>query len=178
MGKLFFRIIKAAILVAVIFICSSNTYIFEAKVTNNNLNKSVDLTTMAKKVNEYEHNALFTVQDTYTGDLTGYVYNCPACTGRLACLSNYDLSGGITTYLDKSYGEVNIVASSTNLECGSIVRINKNEPIIAIVLDRGVLGNDLDLLSPDVDYALKYVGRSSATYDVLRTGWGNDTYAS
>lgn len=177
MIKIFSMGIKCAILIMFIFICSSNTYIFEANVVNNNLNKTVDLATMAKKVNEYENAALYSAKNSYIGDLTGYVYNCPACTGRLACLANYDLSGGVTTYLDRSYGEVNIVASSSNLECGTIVRINSANPITAIVLDRGVLGNDLDLLSPNVEYALRNVGRSTTSYDVLRVGWGNQTYA-
>ena len=41
----------------------------------------------------------------------------------------------------------------------------------AIVLDRGVLGTDIDLLSPSEDYARQYVGRHKITYDVLRNGW-------
>ena len=43
--------------------------------------------------------------------------------------------------------------------------------VYAIVLDRGVRGNALDLLSSDLDYALT-LGRSVITYDVLREGWG------
>ena len=45
------------------------------------------------------------------------------------------------------------------------------EKITAIVLDRGVLGNDLDLLVESEAYALKNVGRHKLTYDVLRFGW-------
>ena len=41
----------------------------------------------------------------------------------------------------------------------------------AIVLDRGVLGTDIDLLSPSEEYASKYIGRRKITYDVLRVGW-------
>ena len=43
--------------------------------------------------------------------------------------------------------------------------------MLAIVLDRGVRGNALDLLSKDVEFALN-LGRSVITYDVLREGWG------
>ena len=88
--------------------------------------------------------------DTYTGDLTGYVYNCPLCTGRLACLSSLDLSGGNVSFNDEVYGNVRIVASSSNLSCGSIIRFNSSrvsdDEIIDIVLDRGVKDTDIDLL--------------------------------
>ena len=67
------------------------------------------------------------------------------------------------------------MASSSNLPCGSIVRFQMNslsmEPIIAIVLDRGVLGNDLDILMANESEATKYVGRKTLGYDVLREGW-------
>ena len=51
--------------------------------------------------------------------------------------------------------------------------INKlsNEPIVAIVLDRGVLGTDLDLLMPSENDASMYVGRNTLSYDVLRVGY-------
>ncbi len=77
--------------------------------------------------------------------------------------------------MDKDYGKVYIVASSKNLPCGSIVSFNSkrisDDKVIAIVLDRGVLGNALDFLTPSEAYAAKYIGRSSITYDVLRSGW-------
>ena len=73
------------------------------------------------------------------------------------------------------YGTVNIVASSKNLPCGSIVRFSSNKvgegESFAIVLDRGVRGYSLDLLTPSEEYASKYIGRSQITYDVLRSGW-------
>lgn len=151
---------------------------------NENINKSIDLSTMAIFINKEEEEKaqreayqtyLWGAVDSFTGDLTGYGAYCPLCTGHLACMSSLDLSNGRTTYVDKTYGEVKIVASSKNLPCGSIVKFNSkrisDEPVIAIVLDRGVLGNDLDLLSPSEEYARNHVGRSSITYDVLRMGW-------
>ena len=94
-------------------------------------------------------------------------------------MSSYNIKDGTTTYPDSQYGTVNIVASSANLPCGSIVKFDapriSSEPIIAIVLDRGVPGNDLDLLSPNYDYAIGTVGRFNATYDVLRSGWNNES---
>ena len=90
-------------------------------------------------------------------------------------MSNNNVLDGTSTYTDDIYGNVRIVASSSNLPCGSIVRFKlsklSNEPIIAIVLDRGVLGNDLDLLMPSEQDALIYVGRNTISYDVLREGW-------
>ena len=175
MKKTIFKLMKSLMLVFVIVICSSNNGVFEAKVNNNNLNKSVNVSTMALKISEFNYDELYGAKDTFTGDLTGYAYNCPACTGHLACMSNYNIKDGTVTYPDDEYGIVNIVASSANLPCGTIVRLNSTKistaPVYAIVLDRGVLGNALDLLTVSEDYARQYVGRSSVTYDVLRFGW-------
>lgn len=110
----------------------------------------------------------------YTGKITGYVYNCPGCSGKLACDSSLDLSNGNVTYNDTTYGNVNIVAASSNLACGSIVEINSSmsdTPMLAIVLDRGVQGTTLDLLTPSVEYAINNVGSREATYNVLRNGY-------
>ena len=128
-----------------------------------------------KKVNEMVENDLYSAKDTYTGQLTGYAHDCPLCGGTLACASNYNVRDRRDYYPDKEYGTVKIVASSKNLPCGTIIRFNKPsispDPVIAIVLDRGVPGNNLDLLTPTEEYASKYIGRSTITYDVLRTGW-------
>lgn len=112
----------------------------------------------------------------YTGDLTGYVADCPACNGTLACMPKYDVyKNGVVTYSDSTYGNVRIVASSKNLKCGSIIKFNlktiSSEPIYAVVLDRGVLGTDIDLLVATKDEAIKKVGRRNISYEVLRSGW-------
>ena len=119
---------------------------------------------------------IYSAKDTYSGDLTGYVAHCPACYGTLACKPKYDVyKNGVVTYPDTEYGNVRIVASSKKLKCGSIVKFNlktiSSEPIYAIVLDRGVLGTDLDLLVATTDEAIKKVGRRDTTYEVLRYGW-------
>ena len=47
-----------------------------------------------------------------------------------------------------------------------------DEPMIAIVLDRGVSGNVIDLLTDSKDYAVKKVGRvRNLEFEVLREGW-------
>jgi hypothetical protein len=169
------NVIKIAIVVVFVVASTSYVHIIESKSYSDNTNKTVNLSTMALKVEEFLENDIYSVKDTFTGDLTGYVFNCPLCNGTLGCMRKYDITDGKTTYPDPVYGEVRIVASSSNLPCGSIVRFNSkrisDEPVIAIVLDRGVRGNALDLLSEDYNYAVM-VGRSVITYDVLRQGWG------
>lgn len=168
------KIIQISILVLLVIFVESSNNIKETKVLNDNYNKSIDLATMALKLKEDIQNDLYSAKDTFVGDLTSYMATCPLCSGKLACLPNYNVLNGTETYQDISYGEVKIVASSKNLPCGSIVRLNKtklaDEPILAIVLDRGVLGNDLDLLTSNEAYAYQ-VGRSTVAYDVLRNGW-------
>ena len=61
------------------------------------------------------------------------------------------------------------------LKCGSIIKFNlstiSSEPIYAIVLDRGVLGTDIDLLVETESIAYKSVGRRKITYEVVRSGY-------
>ena len=163
------------LIMIVIVIANGSANVYEKKVENNNVNKTVNLSTMALKVVENQQIEKYTAKDTYTGDMTGYAYNCPLCNGTLACKSSYNIKDGTITYPDNEYGEVYIVASSKNLPCGTIVRFYNDRiaegEIFAIVLDRGVLGNALDLLVPSEQYAYDYIGRRSVTYDVLRNGW-------
>ena len=105
----------------------------------------------------------------HTGDLTGYSADCPACNGTLACMPKYNVyKNGVTTYNDKDYGNVSIVATSKKIPCGSIIKFNDN---YAIVLDRGVLSYDVDLLVESEAYARQKVGRSQITYEIIRSGW-------
>lgn len=167
--------IRLSLLMFVLIIAKSSTNVMDATVLNDNVNKTINLSTMALKVIEVEQELKFTAIDTYTGDLTGYAHDCPLCTGKLACLPSYDVTDGTNTYYDSEYGEVYIVASSKNLPCGSIVTFYSNrisdDKVLAIVLDRGVSGNSLDFLVPTERYAYENIGRSSITYDVLRSGW-------
>ncbi|MBQ8901729.1 MAG: hypothetical protein IJY87_01520 [Bacilli bacterium] len=175
MKRVFSRTIRMIIIILFVMASTSYVHIIETKSFSDNTNKNVNLSTMAMKVEELKENDIYSAKDTFTGDLTGYVFNCPLCNGTLGCMRSYDITDGKTTYPDEIYGNVRIVASSKNLPCGSIVRFNNarisSEPVLAIVLDRGVRGNALDLLSENIDYAYM-VGRSVITYDVLREGWG------
>lgn len=167
--------IRTILVFMIVILISSSSYSKEIKTENESINKTVNLSTMAMKIVEEEESKLYTAVDSYTGDLTGYAYNCPLCSGHLSCASSYNVSNGTLTYPDSSYGNVRIVASSNNLPCGTIVRFNSEkvskDPVVAIVLDRGVTGNNLDLLTPSENYALSYIGRSSIYYEVLRSGW-------
>lgn len=145
------------------------------KVSNSNMNLTLDLNSMVEKVQENIMNDLYSAKDSYTGYLTGYAADCPLCTGKLACMPSLDVLHGNIMYEDETYGNLNIVASSTSIPCGTVVRINdyKNSdgPFYAIVLDRGVGRNNLDLLTVSEEYAYQNVGRSIVNYDILRKGW-------
>lgn len=173
--KIFGVVIRVFVLLFFISIANFSTGKEVASIFSNATNRVINLSTMALKLEEDIRNDLYSAKDTFTGDITGYGADCPLCGGTLSCKPSYYVKDGTTIYPDSDYGNVRIVASSSNLPCGSIVRfqLNKisNEPIIAVVLDRGVLGNDLDLLVESNDLAATLVGRNTSSYDVLRMGW-------
>lgn len=163
---------KILMIFIIIAVCGQTGIIEqEVKTSNNNLNKTLDLTAMALKIDEINHNDLYYPLDTYNGVLTGYAANCHLCGGTLGC-TGQNVLDGTTTYQDKDYGTVKIVASSKSLPCGSIVNFSlNNENITAIVLDRGVTGTALDLLVESESYALSNVGRKNISYQILRFGY-------
>lgn len=167
-----FKTAKILMIFIIIAVCGQTGIIEqEVKTRNNNLNKTLDLTAMALKIDEINHNDLYYPLDTYNGVLTGYAANCPLCGGTLGC-TGQNVLDGTTTYQDKDYGNVKIVASSKSLPCGSIVNFSlNNENITAIVLDRGVTGTALDLLVESEVYALSNVGRKNISYQILRFGY-------
>lgn len=166
--------IKLVFLFFFVMLANLNIGTEQTEIYNDASNRVINLSLMAVRLEDEQKNDLYSPKETYSGDLTGYSADCPLCGGTLACKPTYYIKDGTDTYVDGDYGKVRIVASSTSLPCGSIVRFSSKlsqEPILAIVLDRGVIGRDLDLLTPNEAYATKYVGRSSITYDVLREGW-------
>lgn len=169
--KYFIRFFKIlVILVAIFGISKINVEKDNGVVFNDNSNKVLDLTAMAIKMEEIRMQDLYYPLDTYVGNLTGYVANCPLCGGTLGC-TGQNVLDGTTTYNDSQYGTVRIMASSTSLQCGSIVSyMSNNEKVTAIVLDRGVTGTNLDLLVSSNEEAYS-IGRKNITYDVLRFGW-------
>ena len=167
--------VQLVILIVVVLIANISTTRDVNSVSSLAQNRVINLTTMAMKLENDIKNDLYSAKDTFTGDVTGYGADCPLCSGKLSCVPSYNVRNGTTIYPDVNYGNVRIVASSKNLPCGSIVRFNlsklSNEPIVAIVLDRGVLGTDLDLLMTSENDASMYVGRNTLSYDVLRVGY-------
>lgn len=144
---------------------------------NNNLDKYVDKETLREYQNQLYENGLYNPVYTFTGELTGYAGDCPLCSGYLACPPRTNVLEKGIYFDDKTYGNVRIVASSKNYPCGTILQFNVNklssEPIIAIVLDRGVGGNVIDLLTESEEFATKKVGRvRNLEFEVLREGWG------
>lgn len=179
--KMGLRIVKTFILTFLIILLnttvSNKVYI---KNENFNFNVNLGMTATAKKDKEEEPVPepvpVSDVLASYSGDLTGYSADCPLCNGTLACKSSYKVyKNNVVTYYDSKYGNVRIVASSKKLACGSIIRFNlksiSSEPIYAIVLDRGVLNRNIDLLMPTESSARKLVGRKKISYEVLRFGW-------
>lgn len=169
------KVIKSVILVGFIGLIFTSSSNLTTKVSNENLTLTLNLESMAMRVKEEIANDIYSAKESYSGYLTGYGADCPLCGGTLACMPGLDVLHGNVTYDDKTYGTVNIVASSKNVPCGTILRINdyrnSNGPMYAIVLDRGVGGYNLDLLTINEAYAYQNVGRSIVNYDVLRRGW-------
>jgi len=169
--------IKIACLVAFLFACTQVGLVkAETSTTNTNLNKTLDLSAMAIKVQELRRVHLFSPIDTYIGSLTAYAADCPLCGGKLGCTGQNVLTPyRITHHHDHQFGNVRIVASSRSLPCGSIIQFDlpsvSDQRIVAIVLDRGVLGTDIDLLMYSAEEALSQVGRRQISYDILRFGY-------
>ncbi len=179
------KLLKVLLVLIVVFYINSNVNVSQNELIEDlALDKLVDLSAIAMK--DKEEKPVVVVQPQFkvnnstslsvlTGSLTGYSADCPLCSGRLACSSYNVYQNGVVTYPDNVYGNVRIVASSKNLPCGSIVKFNlrklSSSPIYAIVLDRGVGGNNLDLLVESESLAYTQVGRSSITYEVMRRGW-------
>ena len=173
-----FNTIKMLLIIPVLFLTtkvSINTNVL-ATAFNENINKTIDKSVMVSAQKELYLEGVYDPIYSFSGDLTGYAGDCPLCSGYLACPPRTNVLKEGIYYYDKTYGTVRIVASSKNYPCGTILqfKVNKlsDEPIIAIVLDRGVGGNSIDLLTENEDYARKYVGRvRNQTFEVLREGW-------
>lgn len=112
------------------------------------------------------------ILDKFIGELTGYGPDCQKCSGITA--SGHDARNGNIYYYDKDYGQIRIVASSEKYKLGTILRINSkrisSEPFYAIILDRGVSGNVIDLLFATQEEA-RFVGRQkNLTFEIMRIG--------
>lgn len=143
---------------------------------NSDLNKGLEKEVIQASQTELYREGVYNPLYTFMGELTGYAGDCALCTGYLACPPRTNVIKDGIYYNDKTYGKIRIVASSRNYPCGTILKFDvgklSDEPIIAIVLDRGVGGNVIDLLTESEEYAIKHVGRvRKLEFEVLREGW-------
>ncbi len=171
-------VIETILVVCSIFLLSKETTTVStlSVALNDNYDKNIDLKVIQDKQSDLFIQGLDKPIYTFTGELTGYAGDCPLCSGYLACPPRTNVLKKGIYYNDKTYGKVRIVASSRKYQCGTILKFKvkklSDEPIIAIVLDRGVGGNVIDLLTESEDYARKKVGRvRNLEFEVLREGW-------
>lgn len=174
-----FSTIKAVVIITIVVLAFNKSSINVMNVSvalNNNLSKNTDKKEIEKVQKELYKDSLYNPLYTFTGELTGYSGDCPLCSGYLACPPRTNVLKDGIYYNDKTYGNIRIVASSKDYPCGTILEFNvgklSDEPIIAIVLDRGVSGNVIDLLTESGEYAISKVGRvRNLEFNVLREGW-------
>lgn len=112
----------------------------------------------------------------FNGKLTAYGPDCPGCSGNSACPPRQNFKNGNIYFDDQIYGKVRVVAADRSIPCGSIVRISGigiyNEPILAIVMDRGgaVNGSHMDLLFTS-QTNLEGFTTSNVKFEIIRYGW-------
>ena len=156
---------------------------------NINLNKSVSAKELLNSYQELDermtapvfydsfeaavYNAQFE-ETSFVGKLVHYGPDCPECSGRLGC-NGQDARGGNIYYNDSEYGKVRIVAMSSSIPCGSMIRINVDaydpEGMYAIVLDRGVSGAMVDLLKESGSSYSPVRTVDGVTFDIVRYGY-------
>ena len=171
-------VIESLIIIGTILLIGKETNIVStlSVAVNTTATKSLDKSVILASQKELYESGLYNPIYTFTGELTGYAGDCPLCSGYLACPPRTNVLEKGIYYDDDTYGTVRIVASSRNYPCGTILKFNVNklsdEPIIAIVLDRGVGGNNIDLLTESESFAARKVGRvRNLEFEVLREGW-------
>lgn len=179
----FDKVFNIAKIVAILcFVCLADQSVLKNNsnliVKNNNLDKVLAAEVIEENQQNLYMESLKKVQSvgSFNGKLTAYVGDCPGCSGILACKPRTNVLESGVYFNDSEYGTVRIVATSRDYPCGSIIRFYSSrigiDPIIAVVMDRGVSGNNVDLLVEDVTYAYKNVGTVHNQYfEVLRYGW-------
>ena len=102
--------------------------------------------------------------------LTHYGADCKLCSGTTA--SGYNVKNTMY-YTDKTYGNVRIVAMSSQMPLYSIIKIKNYKlggDIYAIVLDRGVGSGVIDLLVESENKASKLGKQENIEIEILRSG--------
>ncbi len=145
-------------------------------IRNENLDKALSYDVITTHQEELYKQGLYEPVSSFTGELTGYAGDCPLCSGVVACKPRINVLEEGIFFDDTEYGTIRMVASSKKYPCGTIIRFNNSrvssEPIVAVVMDRGVGGNNIDLLMENETEARYNVGRvRNLEFDILRLGW-------
>jgi len=115
------------------------------------------------------------ILDVFYANISHYGPDCIGCIGITA--SGYDVRNNNIYYNDKEYGKVKIVAADRTMKFGTIVRMNiDNEPVLAIVLDRGgAIGFNkkfqFDLLCESEKTSYELGIEMNSKIEVLRIGY-------
>lgn len=108
----------------------------------------------------------------FKAKLVHYGPDCASCGGRLGCNGQNAKNGNIY-YNDKEFGKIRIVAASTLLPCGSILKINLDayDNMYVIVLDRGVDSSMIDLLKESQRSKSPVRTVNNIVFDIVRYGY-------
>lgn len=108
----------------------------------------------------------------FKAKLVHYGPDCASCGGRLGCNGQNAKNGNIY-YNDKEFGKIRIVAASTLLPCGSILKINLDayNNMYVIVLDRGVDSSMIDLLKESQRSKSPVRTVNNVVFDIVRYGY-------
>ena len=182
-------LIVFTITISISFIIVGKTTKNEKVISNINLEK-----TISEEVMEENYNAIYkerlkpvfydSVEEaalnaknfptSFRGYLTHYGPDCKLCGGTLGCNGQKATNGNIY-YNDKEYGTIRIVAATTDLPCGTILRINVDaydkNGMYAIVLDRGVSGRVIDLLKTSQKTKSPVGTVNNTIFDIVRYGY-------
>ena len=92
-------------------------------VENESISKALDRTVIQETQNEIYKKGTYNPIYTFKGELTGYVGDCPLCTGYLACPPRTNVLKKGIYYTDKTYGKIRIVASNRKYAIKKVGRV-------------------------------------------------------
>lgn len=130
-------------------------------------------TIVVSSMEELKNNVNKTVM--FTGTITAYGPDCVGCSGRLGCPPHMNVKNGNIYYEDDTYGKIRILASDSNIPCGSIIKVSNylGTSFTGIVLDRGsaIKGFTMDLLE-ESEAKTKKIGRQyNIGFEIERWGF-------
>ena len=166
-----------------------NSVFNNLQASNLNLNKTVSTKELINSFQELDKRSIKPIMynsfekaihysqfypTSFVGKLVHYGPDCPECGGHLGC-NGQDARNGNIYYNDTDYGKVRIVAMSSTIPCGSMIKINVDaydkDGMYAIVLDRGVSGPMVDLLKVSSSSSSPVRTVDGVTFDIVRYGY-------